>query len=77
MKHISNQLPATGLIRANDLLPFLPFKKSSLWAFSKDGRFPAPIKVCSMTCWRLEQVHAWFAAQGQIEQTVTCHAGGQ
>ena len=72
------QLPATGFVRASKLLLHVPFAKSTLWSYSKDGRFPAPIKVGSMTCWRLEDVHAWFAAQGKaVVPDAANDAGGQ
>lgn len=59
-------LPATGFSRAAQLLPFLPFKRTTLHEWCKSGRFPAPIKLsANMTAWRNEDVHAWLKAQGQ------------
>lgn len=57
-------LPTNGMSRANDLLPFLPFGKTTLWTWSKDGRFPAPIKLSeTTTAWNNADVHAWFASK--------------
>ncbi len=54
-------LPTSGLGRAKDILPFLPMSKTTLWEWSKDGRFPAPIKLSpTMTAWSYAQVHQWI-----------------
>ena len=55
------QLPTTGMGRAKDILPFLPFSKTTLFEWSKDGRFPAPIKLSpTMTAWTYASVHEWI-----------------
>lgn len=54
-------LPAQGMSRASQLLPFLPFGSSTLWAWSRDGRFPAPVKLSpTMTAWRNSEVIEWL-----------------
>lgn len=54
-------LPAQGMSRASQLLPFLPFGASTLWAWSRDGRFPAPVKLSpTMTAWRNADVIDWL-----------------
>ena len=54
-------LPAQGMSRASQLLPFLPFGSSTLWAWSRDGRFPAPVKLSpTMTAWRNSDVIEWL-----------------
>jgi len=54
-------LPTTGMGRAKDLLPYLPFSKTTLFEWSKDGRFPAPVKLSpTMTAWNYADVHAWL-----------------
>jgi prophage regulatory protein len=54
-------MPTSGLGRAKDLLPYLPFSKTTLFEWSKDGRFPAPIKLSpTMTAWSYAQVHEWI-----------------
>lgn len=58
-------LPLTGFTRAAQLLPFLPFGKTTLFKWSGEGRFPKPIKLSStITAWRNEDVHEWFKHQG-------------
>jgi prophage regulatory protein len=55
------QLPTTGMGRAKDILPFLPFGKSTLFEWSKDGRFVAPVKLSpTMTAWSYAAVHEWI-----------------
>nr|WP_313974437.1 AlpA family phage regulatory protein [uncultured Psychrobacter sp.] len=54
-------LPITGMGRAKDILPFLPFSKTTLFEWSKDGRFPAPVKLSpTMTAWAYASVHEWI-----------------
>lgn len=55
------QLPTTGMGRAKDILPFLPFSKTTLFEWSKDGRFPAGKKLSpTMTAWSYADVHEWL-----------------
>ena len=64
-------LPLTGYSRAAQLLPFLPFGKSTLFKWSTDGRFPSPIKLSStITAWRNEDVHAWLNRQVAANDTI-------
>ena len=55
------QLPITGMGRAKDILPFLPFSKTTLFEWSKDGRFPAGKKLSpTMTAWSYADIHEWL-----------------
>ncbi|MFZ3142540.1 helix-turn-helix transcriptional regulator [Psychrobacter glacincola] len=57
-------LPPQGMSRASQLLPFLPFGSSTLWAWSKDGRFPKPARLSpTMTAWRNADVIEWLNNQ--------------
>ena len=61
--HIKH-LPPQGMRRASQLLPFVPFSKTTLFEWSKDGRFPAPVKLSpTMTAWRNSEVIAWLEGQ--------------
>lgn len=54
-------LPAQGMSRAKDILPFLPFSKTTLHQWSRDGRFPAFIKLSpTMAVWRNSDVIEWL-----------------
>ena len=65
------QLPPQGMSRAKDILPFLPFSRTTLHEWSKDGRFPAAVKLSpTMTAWRNSEVLAWLEAQGSQNDEV-------
>lgn len=54
-------LPTQGMSRAKDILPFLPFSRTTLHEWSRDGRFPASIKLSSnMVAWRNIDVINWL-----------------
>ena len=55
-------LPPQGLSRAKDILPFLPFGRTTLHEWSKDGRFPASTKLSpTMVAWRNCEVLDWLS----------------
>lgn len=57
-------LPPQGLSRAKDILPFLPFGRTTLHEWSKEGRFPASIKLSpTMVAWRNAEVLEWLETQ--------------
>ena len=54
-------LPPQGMSRAKDILPFLPFGRTTLHEWSSDGRFPASIKLSpTMVAWRNIDVLTWL-----------------
>lgn len=69
IEQIANSLNAPylapqGMSRASQLLPFLPFGSTTLWAWSKDGRFPKPCRLSpTMTAWRNADVIEWLDNQ--------------
>ena len=71
-----NSLPNSGFIRLPQIIgdrrakpptpPVIPIKRSTLYAWVKDGRFPAPVRLgvrCS--AWRVEDGRAWIENAGQ------------
>lgn len=55
-------LPATGFVRQNLLLRFVPFSKSTLWRRVNAGSFPKPVRLSvGITAWRAEDIHRWIA----------------
>lgn len=65
-KPIPDSLPLTGFSRARQLLPFLPFTESTLWKWTRAGKFPKPVQFSpTVTAWRNEDVHAWLQAHQQ------------
>ncbi|MFZ3074741.1 MAG: AlpA family phage regulatory protein [Psychrobacter glacincola] len=64
-------LPPQGMSRASQLIPFLPFGSSTLWAWSRDGRFPAPVKLSpTMTAWRNADVIEWLESHAPTTSEV-------
>lgn len=54
-------LPTQGMSRARDILPFLPFGRTTLHEWSQDGRFPASIRLSpTMVAWRNSDVLEWL-----------------
>ena len=66
-------LPLKGLICSKEMLPYLPIKRSTLWKWTKDGRFPTPVKVSKLTRWQCTEVHEWLK---QFEKPTTSVQGG-
>lgn len=55
------QLPPQGMSRAKDILPLLPFGRTTLHEWSQNGRFPASIKLSpAMVAWRNADVIEWL-----------------
>jgi len=68
-------LSPCSLISAKEMLPHLPIKRSTLWKWVKMGAFPAPVKVNSLTRWRVTDVNLWLAQfANQSNQTQECHS---
>lgn len=71
----SDTLPKTGLKQCSEFLKFLPFRKTTLYKLVKAGDFPQPVRVGSMVCWRMEQIHEWIEAQGKQDQAAANDGG--
>lgn len=54
-------LPTQGMSRAKTILPFLPFSRTTLHEWSRDGRFPASIRLSpTVVAWQNSEVLAWI-----------------
>ncbi|WP_432481628.1 helix-turn-helix transcriptional regulator [Moraxella sp. ZY200743] len=63
MKVNNKEMPlvAGGLSKAKDILPLLPFGRTTLWRKCKDGKFPEPQRInASVTVWKNDEVNAWL-----------------
>lgn len=61
-------LSPQGMSRLKDILPLLPFGKSTLWKMVKNGTFPQPIKFGThCTAWKNADILAWIDEQGGNE----------
>ena len=57
-------LPPQGMSRARDILPFLPFGRTTLHEWSRDGRFPKSVKLSpTMVAWKNSEVLDWLENQ--------------
>lgn len=58
-------LPPQGMSRARDILPFLPFGRTTLHEWSRDGRFPASVRLSpTMVAWTNSEVLEWLESHG-------------
>lgn len=74
---LNSNLPPCSLVSAKEMLPLLPIKRSTLWKWVKMGTFPSPVKVNSLTRWRVEEVDAWLAQfTKEVDQTQEHHSYG-
>lgn len=62
---LSKILPHQGMSRAKDILPLLPFSRTTLHEWSRDGRFPASIRLSpTMVAWKNSEVLEWLNNYG-------------
>lgn len=58
---LAKNLPTQGMSRAKTLLPFLPFSRTTLHEWSRDGRFPKSIRLSpTMVAWKNSEVLEWL-----------------
>ena len=58
---LAKNLPLQGMSRAKTLLPFLPFSRTTLHEWSRDGRFPKSVRLSpTMVAWRNSEVLEWL-----------------
>lgn len=55
---MSEHLPP--LCRINDILPILPIKRSTVWQWVREGKFPAPIQLGRLRVWKRDDIRAWL-----------------
>lgn len=49
-------------VRLPELLKLVPFAEATIWRKSRDGSFPAPVKLSArVTAWNRAAVEAWLA----------------
>lgn len=64
-------LPPQGMSRAREILPLLPFGRTTLHEWSRDGRFPAGIKLSpNMTAWRNSEVLQWLESHSNFVHNI-------
>lgn len=56
----ADALKEDRLYKPKQLLPFLPMGKTTLFNWSKDGRFPKAIYIGNTRYWRSNEVIDWL-----------------
>ncbi|KRG34824.1 MULTISPECIES: AlpA family transcriptional regulator [unclassified Psychrobacter] len=60
-KDLVKLLPLQGMSRAKDILPLLPFSRTTLHEWSRDGRFPKSIRLSpTIVAWKNSEVLDWL-----------------
>lgn len=63
-KNLVKLLPLQGMSRAKDILPLLPFSRTTLHEWSRDGRFPKSIRLSpTIVAWKNSEVLEWLERQ--------------
>lgn len=53
---------ATGFLREKHVLQLVPVAHSTLWAWVRNGKFPAPLKLSErVTVWRSSDVQSFIS----------------
>lgn len=53
---------ATGFLREKHVLQLVPVAHSTLWAWVREGKFPAPLKLSErVTVWRSSEVQSFIS----------------
>lgn len=59
-------LPATGFLRLEQVLQFIPVSKSTWWQGVRDGRYPASVKLGPRTtAWKAEDIRSFIEGAGK------------
>ncbi|MGX9365935.1 helix-turn-helix transcriptional regulator [Desulfoplanes sp. PS50] len=54
---VVRELPADGLLRASEVLQYLPIRKSTWWAGVRSGIYPQPVRLSRRTvAWRATDI---------------------
>lgn len=58
-------------IRINDVLKMTSLRKSNIWRWVKEGKFPKPSKYTpTITVWRYDEVLSWIDSKIPPSHTV-------
>lgn len=71
-------LPRDGYSRLSQILPFLPIAKSTVELWTRQGKFPKPIKLsATVTAWKNSDIHDWLDSLATGQQTAANDEGGK
>jgi predicted DNA-binding transcriptional regulator AlpA len=61
-----DSLPSTGFLRDKQILEIIPICRATLWSWTKDGKFPKPVKLGPRTtAWPAAAVREWMEERTQ------------
>lgn len=55
------------LCRLEHILKVVPIKRSTVWLWARQGRFPQPVKYGAITLWKRDEVLAWLQQAGGVQ----------
>jgi len=59
--YASVQLPAIGYVRLPTVCAITGLGRSTVWAWVRKGRFPAPVKLSArVSAWSVDDVREWM-----------------
>ena len=61
-QHHVTPLHTKEYVRMSGLLETLPWGKTTLWEWARNGLFPTPIKIHGTTVWKCSEVLLWLEA---------------
>ena len=69
LKRVVGSSHVDKIIMENELLPTLPFGKTTLWNEVKEGRFPAPRRATPhRKGWLASEIDDWVKSRPVVEQ---------
>jgi prophage regulatory protein len=65
----SSAQSSAGFVRLRDLTKRIPVSKSTIWLWTQQGKFPAPVKLSErVTAWSLASIEKWEAEKRQPDK---------
>jgi len=59
------EMQSDRLLRLRQVLELVPISKSTLWNWTRQGKFPAPVRLSRRTtCWKLSDVQRFIEKGG-------------
>ena len=64
-KEVRKMEKGDRLLRLRQVLELVPVSKSTLWNWTRQGKFPAPVRLSRRTtCWKLSDVEKFIEKGG-------------
>ncbi len=64
---ILTELPPKAFLRIKTVQRFVGLSKTTIWDWSKAGKFPKPIKLSpTIAVWKASDIHQWLSEHGEV-----------